>query len=690
LIAGRTDIEELFDPVGVALVGPADRTGDPGRVLGALRGRWGERFSIVDPAGGKIGEVPVYERVADVPDPVDLAVLTVPAGEVLAAVEACGERGVRYVIVSASGFAELGVAGAELEERVVAAAHRNGMRVLGPNANANCFDRMDPPVHPRIGKIGLITQSGHMGRVIFQSSAHGVAFSRWVPTGNEADLDAADFIEYFAYDDETVVIAAYLEGIRDDAKFRRALEAAVARDTPVVVIKVGRHDAASRMAASHTAHLSGSDAIIDGLFKQHAVIRVGDVDELIETSALHAKLHPRPSGGRVGLYGISGGALALMADHAQSEGVEVPVLAEATQRRLHELLPAYLGVSNPVDNGNLYRTGSLQQRREILRVIAADPSVDVLVCALTGLLPGITDDYAGDILDFVAGSKTPVVVTWNTWAMDSPAYTALVESGIPIFRSFRGCFRALAGYFDYQQRSVAARARATYSAPSFSPPGKCRPAQVAEAEALLSRYGIRFVGEQRVSSASEAAEVAAALGPPVVLKALLPEYPHKSDFGLVHTGVDSPAAAGAAFETLLERSRELVPASAAPEIVVQQQVSAGTEMIIGVTSDPVFGRALAIGVGGVLTEAIRDVSVRPLPVSAGDLDEMLRELRAYPLLEGVRGRSAVDIDALVATARAVAEMAGDAANRVVELDLNPVIVGPEGAVVVDYLLMLEA
>jgi acyl-CoA synthetase (NDP forming) len=683
----REDIEQLFHPRGVALVGPVDRDGDPARVLAALVQRWGDAFHLVDRGGGTIGDRPIFAAVGEVPDPVDLAVLSVATDDVVEAARACGERGIRFLIVSASGFAELGDAGAALEAELISVARAHGMRVLGPNANANCFDAMPPAVSPAIGLIGLITQSGHMGRVIFQSSPHGVAFSRWVPTGNEADLEAADFIEYMAYEKDTAVIAGYFEGFRDDAKLRRALAAAASQQTPVVVIKVGRHDAASRMAASHTAHLTGSDAITDGLFKQYGVIRVDDVDELIETAALHAKLR-RTNGERVALYGISGGALALMADHAQAAGVQVPVLSPETQRRLHEVLPAYLGVANPVDNGNLYRTGTQEERRAIFRIIAADPSVDVLVCALTGLLPGITDDYAADILDFAAESETPVVVTWNTWAMDSPAYTALVRSGIPIFRSFRGCFAALSGYFDHQRRSAAARARGAPVPRASLAGGPTRLLDSAEGSALLRRHGIPLVEERPVASAASAAAAAAELGFPVVLKAPLADVPHKSDAGLVLTDIRSRAEAAAAFDTLLARAAELAPTVSDPPVIVQRQVR-GTEMIVGITCDPLFGSAILVGLGGVFTEVTRDVSVRPLPVTRADVDEMLRELRAYPVLEGVRGEPAADLAALIEVVQAVAALAGEPAHRIVELDLNPVIATSAGVVDVDHLIVVE-
>ena len=682
----RPDIAAFFAPRAVALVGPVRHSGDTEGAVGDLRRRWGDRFHLVDPAGGTLGAVPVHARLEDVPAQVDLAVVDVPPAEVVEVVEACGRVGVRFLIVSTPGFAELGAEGAVREQELVATVHAHGMRMLGPNANANCFDELPPPVNPSIGRIGLITQSGHMGRVIAQASHHGVAFSRWVPTGNEADLEAADFIEHFAHDDGTAVIAGYIEGFRDSFKLRSALRAAAERGKPVVVIKVGRHESAQRMATSHTAHLAGSDAAVDGLFKQYGVIRVHDVDELIETAALCAKIAPVPAGPRVGLYGISGGALALMADHAEAEGVEVPLLSAETQQALHTLLPTHLGVGNPVDNGNLYRTGTKEQRTAILELIDADPSVDIVVCALTGFIPGVTDDFTEDILELASDRTKPLVVTWNTWQMESDAYAALVRSGLPIFRSFRGCFRALAAYLGHRARLPGAAGRLLPDRPSSGGGGR-RTLDPASAVALLEQHGIPLVEERFVASSDEARAAAAAIGGPVTMKVLLEDFPHKSEFGLVQTNLRSADAVAVAFAALRTRADELSPEPGVP-VVVQRHVGEGVELIVGVTVDEEIGKLLLVGLGGIYTEVTRDVSVRPLPVTPADVGEMLRELRGHELLFGVRGSAPVNLRAVKELVLSAAALAADPDASVLELDLNPVIAGPADAVVVDSLVVV--
>ena len=304
---GRTDLEAFFHPEAVALVGSVNRTAKPERLRAAYGERWGDRWYLVNAKGGRVGDIPIYEHVTDIPTEITLAVVNVGTRLVAGVVEECGKHGVPYVLIFTAGFSEVGPEGAALEREVGEIARRYGIRVFGPNTNTNAFEVLPEPPRVRGGRIGLVTQSGHQGRPLVQGAEFGVAFSRWVPTGNELDLEAADFIEHFARDAETAVIAGYFEGFKDPPKLRRALEVANAARKPVVALKMGATAAGTRMASSHTGHLAGSDAVVSGLFQQYGVVRVGDLDELLETAALFAKL-PAGTGPRCALYSISGGS----------------------------------------------------------------------------------------------------------------------------------------------------------------------------------------------------------------------------------------------------------------------------------------------------------------------------------------------------------------------------------------------
>jgi acyl-CoA synthetase (NDP forming) len=692
----RVDLEEFFHPRAVALVGSVNRGAKPERLRAAHGERWGDHWYLVNAKGGSVGDIPVYEHVTDIPAEVTLAVVNVGTRLVARTVEECGKHGVPYVLIFTAGFSEVGAEGAELEREVGEVARRYGIRVFGPNTNTNAFEVLPEPVTRRGGRIGLITQSGHQGRPLVQGTEFGVAFSRWVPTGNELDLEAADFIEYFAHDDDTAVIAGYFEGFRDPAKLRRALEAANDRRKPIVALKMGSTEAGTRMARSHTGHLAGSDAVVEGLFRQHGVVRVRDLDELLETAALFAKL-PAGTGPNCCLYSISGGSGTLMAEVAESSGVPVPMLADPTRRALRELIPDYLTVSNPVDNGAQFLVSApVEDRKRVFDLVAADPVVDVIVVGLTGALGRLTDTFAEDIVAFIDDVAKPIVVTWNSFKTDEKGFRALVDAGVPLFRSFRNCFGALRSFADYERARASFRhrkpmvSRLPKEAAAVLADGgvACgEPLDAAAARRLLEAFGVPVAAEGVARSAAEAARMASTFGFPVVMKLASADFPHKSDAGLVRLSVGSAAEARSIYSELVGRAGEVNPRARIDGVLVQEQVDDGTEMIVGVTRDPVFGPAVLVGTGGVFAEVLADVAVRPLPIDRRDAEEMVRSLRGHALLAGARGRPRVDTKALVEVVMAVARLAAACGDRLAELDLNPVVVRPHGAVAVDSLVV---
>jgi len=689
----RQDLDQFFHPDGVAILGRVDRDADGDALLTGYRARYGtDRVYLVNPKGGTIGDVPVYESVVDIPDPVGLAIINVGPRFCVDALHECGRKGIPYALIFTAGFSEVGPEGAALERELAAAAREHGIRVFGPNTNTNAFEAMPEVPGLRGGKIGLLTQSGHNGRPVVQGAQFGVGFSRWVPTGNEVDLEVADFLEYFAYDDETAVIAGYFEGFKDAPALRRALQAANVQGKPIVALKIGATAAGSRMATSHTGHLTGDDDVVDGLFAQHGVTRVQDLDELLETAALFAKL-PAGTGANACLYSVSGGSGTLMAEIAEAAGVPTPTLSGETQARLHELIPEYLTVANPVDNGGQFLGAPKEQRLRVLELIAADPAVDVIVVGITGALETMTDNFGADLLEFVPRAEKPVVVTWNSPKTDEQGFADVVASGAPLFRSFRNCFAALRAFARYRERSAAFRARvpmeSTDAQRSATSAALTSPGVVdaAGSRALLEAFGIPVVREALVSSAAAAAAAGESIGWPVAMKLASPAFPHKSDVGLVALSVPDADAAVRTHDVLVARARELDPTAVIDGVVVQQQVTDGVEMIVGAMCDEVLGPAVLVGTGGVLTEVLGDATVRPLPFDEADAREMVRSLRGHALLTGVRGRPAADEDALVEVIVDVARLAATADGRLAELDLNPVIVGPTGATVVDWLVV---
>jgi acyl-CoA synthetase (NDP forming) len=688
----RADLESFFHPNGTAIIGRIDGaatvTADE---LHDRYDRFGTRWYLVNPRGGTVaGDIPIYKSVADIPEAVELAVVNVAPAIVPGLIDEIGAKGIKYALVFTSGFSEVGAEGAAIERDLGERAKRWGIRVFGPNTNTNAFEPM-PHATGRDGKIGLLTQSGHNGRPLVQGSEFGVAFSRWVPTGNEVDLELGDFLEYFAHDDDTQVIGAYVEGFKSAGQLRKALQAANDNGKPVVMLKIGETEAGSRMASSHTGHLTGSDAVVNGLFAQHGVTRVGDLDELLDTAALFSKF-PSDVGPNVCMYSISGGSGTLMMEQAEKHGISLPALSLETQKALHEIIPSYLTVSNPVDNGGTLVLSIPQETRlEILDLIAADPNVDVLVVGLTAPLGPMTIALANDVLKWSPTAPIPTIVTWNSYKIEEPAFSDVVASGVPTFRSFRNCFSALRAFYDYQARRPMLRNRPALVAPVSD---EVRAALAAggtldadRARTVLTAFGVPLAGEVVVASADAAVSAADLFGYPVVMKIASADFPHKSDAGLVAVGVADPDAVRVTHSELIERAKQVDPAARVDGVLVQQMVKAGVEMIVGITHDSQLGAAVMVGTGGIFAEVLRDVAVRPLPLDAADAHEMITSLRGYALLKGARGRPPANIDALVDVVMSVARLASACGDRIAELDLNPVIVNATSAVAVDSLVI---
>jgi acyl-CoA synthetase (NDP forming) len=689
----RTDLDHFFNPNGTVIIGRVD--GAATATVESLHERYdrfGTRWYLVNPKGGMVaGSIPIYTSVLDIADDIELAVINVNPAAVPAVIDQVGEKGIKYALVFTSGFSEVGAEGAAIERDLGERAAKWGIRVFGPNTNTNAFEPMPDAPGNRGGKIGLLTQSGHNGRPLVQGGEFGVGFSRWVPTGNEVDLELGDFLEYFAYDPDTQVIGAYVEGFKSADQLRIALQAANDNDKPVVMLKIGETEAGARMASSHTGHLTGSDAVVNGLFAQHAVTRVSDLDELLDTAALFSKL-PVNVGPNVCMYSISGGSGTLMMEQAEKCGIALPELTEETQRKLHEIIPAYLTVSNPVDNGgSLVRSITQEKRLEILDLVANDPNVDVIVVGLTAPLGAMTEALANDVRVWAPTAPVPVIVTWNSYKIEEPAFTDVVMSGVPTFRSFRNCFRALRAYYDYQERRPALHRRVASGAVlSDAAAGALVGGGTLDADAarvLLESFGVPLVGEHVAHNVDDAVAAAERFGYPVVMKIASADFPHKSDVGLVRVGVADADEVRVTFAEFVARAQSVNPSARIDGVLVQQMVREGTEMIVGITHDSQLGAAVMVGTGGIFAEVLRDVAVRPVPLDEQDAREMIDSLRGVALLRGARGRAAGDIDALVQVILSVARLAEACGDQLAELDLNPVIVSANGAVAVDNLVV---
>ena len=692
LYAAVPELDRFFRPESVAVVGASDAEGRPNtgitRQLVAWAERVGARLHPVHPSREAVFGIPCVPSVGALPEPVDLAVLLV--ADPLPLVAELAEAKVRFAVAFASGFAETGAEGAAAQERLAEAVEGSGLRLLGPNTNLNAFEKfrddLDGPA------VALITQSGHQGRPVFTMQELGVRLSHWAPTGNEADLETADFISYFAQRPEVGAIACYVEGLKDGRSFLLAADRAARAGVPVVAVKVGRTETGARTAASHTGKLTGADQVVDAAMRQFGIIRVDGLDELQDTAALLARAR-KPVADGVVVYSISGGTGAHFADLATAAGLTLPTLSGAKQDELHQWIPEYLNVANPVDNGG-HPVGDWRGRK-IIDAILADPEVGVLICPITGPFPPMSDKLAQDLVDAAEATDKLVCVVWGSPVGTEDAYrrTLLGSSRVATFRTFANCITAVRAHLDHHRFTSAYRS--PFDEAPRTPSPSFRKAQALMrpgrrlsehgAKQLLRAYGIRVPREQLVTSAAAAVRAAGLVGYPVVMKASGAQLAHKTELGLVKVGLTSASQVRDAYRELTDIARyEGVDLDG---VLVCQMVAKGVEMVVGVTRDALFGPTVTVGLGGVLVEVLNDTAVRVPPFGEQQARDMLGELRGHALLEGVRGAPPADVDALVEVVLRVQRMALELDGELSELDINPLMVLPrgQGAVALDAL-----
>ncbi|MEU4078696.1 pimeloyl-CoA synthetase [Streptomyces venezuelae] len=692
LYAAVPDLDRFFRPESVAVVGASDTEGRPNtgitRQLLAWAERVGARLVPVHPTRTSVFGIDCVPSVGALTEPVDLAVLLV--ADPLPVIEELAETKVKFAVAFASGFAETGEAGAAAQERLATAVRRSGLRLLGPNTNLNAFERFREDLEGPA--VALITQSGHQGRPVFTLQELGVRLSHWAPTGNEADLETADFISYFAGRPEVGSIACYVEGLKDGRSFLLAADRAARHGVPVVAVKVGRTETGARTAASHTGKLTGADQVVDAAMRQFGVIRVDGLDQLQDTATLLARAR-RPQADGVVVYSISGGTGAHFADLATEAGLRLPTLPQAKQDELHTWIPEYLSVANPVDNGG-HPVGDWRGRK-IIDAILADPSVGVLICPITGPFPPMSDKLAQDLVDAAEATDKLVCVVWGSPVGTEDAYrtTLLGSSRVATFRTFANCIGAVKAYLDHHRFTTGYRS--PFDEAPRTPSPSFRKAQALmrpgrrlsehAAKQLLRAYGIRVPREQLVTSAAAAVRAAGLVGYPVVMKASGAQLAHKTELGLVKVGLTSASQVRDAYRELTDIARfESIDLDG---VLVCQMVGRGVEMVVGVARDDLFGPTVTVGLGGVLVEVLGDTAVRVPPFGEREARSMLAELRGRALLDGVRGAPPADVDALVEVVLRVQRMALELDGDLAELDINPLMVLPrgQGAVALDAL-----
>lgn len=682
-------IQKLLSPRSVAIIGAsADPKKTTGRPVAYLQKHgFSGRILPVNPKVESIGELPCYPDIASLPEVPDVAVVLLGAERAHQAVKELSARGCAAAIVLASGYTETGEEGALRQKQLIEAA--GSMRILGPNTIGlvNLTDKIvlspsgalemdDFPV----GGIGVVSQSGGiLGSLLSRAAARGIGLSKLISTSNEVDLELADFIDHLAEDPATKVIALYVETVRDPAKFRAACLKAARLGKPVVAFKIGRSEAGAKAAVSHTGAMAGADSMYDALFKQVGVIRAQSFSDLLDIpAALTTGRVLR--GKRVAILTSTGGAGTLVSDDLGVAGFDTPAPDEATANALRALQTGGEAVldRNPIDVTLAGLRPDLL--RGAINALLASPSYDALVIIVGSSSLAMPELLACAIQDCLPNSDKPVMAYVSPHAPEVGAL--LTQRGVPAFTAAESCTAALAGMLRVQSFVVPEEGTAVSKHVDIGdlPGGSL---DEAKAKQLFSRFGVSCAAEKEVGSPAEAEAAARELGDRVVLKILSSEITHKSDVGGVAVGLSSATiGARVASMSVDVKSRSgILP----DRFLVQEMVSGGTELILGMHRDA-LGTAILLGMGGVTAELFKDTTMRLLqqdarglqPLNRAEALSMAKDLKTWPLLDGFRGRPKSDVDALVDTIVAFSGMAAQLGDRLVEAEINPVFVLPQG------------
>jgi acyl-CoA synthetase (NDP forming) len=672
------DLTRFYRPRSMAIVGAHDtRSGLSGftqQALGVAR-QVGARFYPVNPKLEQVYGIDCLPDVAALPEPVDvMCIFTGQPIEILEQAAAAGLT-VEFVMVFASGFSELQTAdGREREDRLVEATRRIGARLIGPNTNLNAWAPLaDLPGR----KIAVIAQSGNQGRPVIQVEGVGVGISYWAPTGNEADLDFTDFTEMFCRDENTAAVCAYLEGAKSGPRLREAAATAIETGTPISVVKVGRSATGAAMAMSHTGHLVGSDEVYEAFFDQFGINRADELDELAEIGAALARC-PVPEADGVVVCSVSGGAAAHVSDLAARAGLSIPKLSEPTQAALREIVPPEFRVDNPVDNGGPIMFSGAGPR--IWELCLADPGIGLMLCPVPASSPKLTDTVIDTLVEVAPRIGKPILPIWLGPYEYGEGYQKLWDAGLPVMRNIRNALsaaRALLGHPARRPdlRHLAEQVRGGAGTVSRRS-GPERVLHEHEAMAWLEQRGFRFPRRLLASSPEAAVKAAAEIGYPVVVKGT--GVAHKSEGGLV--------AVNRRDDDEVQRAAADILGRGSSGLLVAKHEAGGVELLLGVSTDDVFGPVIVVGAGGVTAEAVRDVARAVLPVTEATAAHMLSGLRIAPLLNGWRGQPPVDKDALVETILRLAELC--AQGEITELDINPLLARADGVTGLDAFVRL--
>ena len=713
------DLDSLFKPRSVALIGASPIPLKWGGWMSKQLTECGYKGDIylVATKGGVICGKETCKTIFDIENPVDVAIIGIPASFVPDAVKDCVEKGVKAIIIVAAGFGETGEEGKRIEIELARIAREGGSRIIGPNCmgiynatiSLNTSVLRFPP-----GFLTFLTQSGNFAMdVNYGVTQRGLGYSKWISLGNQVDIRFYEYLDYIKDDPDTKVILIYMEGlyvesIKDGSEFLRVAKEAT-RNKPIVAIKIGTSAAGARSAISHTGSLAGSNEVYDAAFKQVGIIRVLNSSELLDVGEALGKC-PLPKGNGIAILTDGGGHGTMGSDAAERYNLEVPILVRETQEKLRTILPPQASTKNPVDFAG-GAEADLWNFARCSEVLLADKDIDGLV--IVGQFGGYGIDLSSDFLELeqkVAEEITSLVKKYNKPIINHTMYAPtkpkslqiFSEGGIPVYAVVETAMRCMGALVE--RKNYLERVRdAEKEEPVILPPdrisrvktiiGKVKDAgrvNLVETEAreILKIYNLPMSDFRLAGSKDEATKIAGETGYPVAMKIVSPDIIHKSDAGGVKLSLKDKDDVAKAFNEIMDNARAYNKEAEICGVIIAPMEVKGTEVIIGMTTDQTFGPTIMFGLGGIFVEVLKDVSFRVAPLTKQDAYEMTKQIKGFPILKGVRGQKPADIDALADAIMKVSALVTENP-QIRELDLNPVFAYENGATVVDARIILN-
>lgn len=690
------DLNKLLKPRTVAIVGASEKAG-----FGGDTTRNYLKFSknldqlyLVNPGRDTIFGHKAYKSLLDIEGDVDLVIICTPQKTILSLLEQAAEKHCGGAVVFASGYSEVGGEGKVLQEELVAKANELGIAIMGPNcagfanfiqgvfAFAFLVEERD-----RSGNIGMVSQSGQI--VLAGLDSPNMGFSHVISSGNSCNVKVEDYLDFLVDDEDTKVVCAYMEGVNKPEKLVQTLRKAAMKKKPVIILKTGKSVKSQQLAASHTGSLSGGDKALRAIFKRYGVIEAGDLEELCAAAASFSALAELPKGKRCVFMNVSGGEAGVMADLAEEYNLTLAEYKPETKEKLQAMLPSYGSVNNPFDMtaGIGYNTPVMC---DAMREISADENVDVIVVAYT-ITPEIWDDTISHMVEAVSivraeGNMKPIFwLPFIEHTRHKESLDILIEAGVPLLPSGKYGCKILKNILDFAMMEYEDGEAAIPTAVHTGSKG------LSEYDSLvyLKEHGVNIPPQAVAATHQEAIDAAKELGYPLSVKIHSEDIQHKSDVGGVKLNIQNEEELIEAFDTIMENCKKHAPEARLQGVLLKPMLKLGAEMIIGVNNDKDMGPQIMVGMGGVFVELFKDVQLAPVPLNKNQAMKMIESLKAYPLLNGYRGKPVYDKEALADLLVSIADMAAKEKDSIKELDINPVFVTEDGVSIADALLILS-